>query len=237
MIDRSSPMPLYVQLKSEFIKAIVSGKWEINSKIPSEPELMKIYGVGRATVREAISLLIDQGYLRINQGIGTFVISDKPSLGFEPLMSLSYTLKAKGIMGESSVLEKHLYNPSEEEFEKFKWKNKNSCLYLKRLRTVSNAPIAIEHSYFTESFYKKNDKQSYEGSLTNIIINVLKIKINKIEQTITLGKPSKEEQELLKIDDSNEVVYLDRWIYAEGESEPFYYLKFVLPESLYLIQM
>lgn len=75
----------------------------IGGQIP--PTFFRIYLniVGRATVREVISLVIAQGCLRINQVIGTFLISDKQSLGFEPLVSLSYTFKVKGIMGESSV--------------------------------------------------------------------------------------------------------------------------------------
>lgn len=56
---------------------------------------MEEYNLGRATVREAISLLVHEGYLYKKQGIGTFVARKQPSLGFEPIISLAYSLNAK----------------------------------------------------------------------------------------------------------------------------------------------
>ncbi|PWK79380.1 DNA-binding FadR family transcriptional regulator [Mucilaginibacter oryzae] len=52
---------------------IVAGKWAEGSKMPSEFELMELYGVGRSTIREAIKSLADAGILRVQQGSGTFV--------------------------------------------------------------------------------------------------------------------------------------------------------------------
>lgn len=52
---------------------IASGRLKKGEKIPSEPELMDIYQVGRSTVREAIKTLAISGILRVQQGSGTFV--------------------------------------------------------------------------------------------------------------------------------------------------------------------
>jgi DNA-binding FadR family transcriptional regulator len=61
---------------------IRSSEYVIQSKLPTEPELMKAFGVGRSSVREAIRILVNCGYLRVQQGVGTFVISVD---GNEPL--------------------------------------------------------------------------------------------------------------------------------------------------------
>ena len=47
------------------------------SRIPSEMELAKYYGVGRITVRRAIEELSRAGYLNRQQGRGTFVCAPK----------------------------------------------------------------------------------------------------------------------------------------------------------------
>jgi len=52
---------------------ITRHKYQTGGKIPAEPELMKLYGVGRSTVREAIKTLTMTGILRVQQGSGTFV--------------------------------------------------------------------------------------------------------------------------------------------------------------------
>lgn len=55
---------------------ITSGAWAVGSRIPPEPELTDLIGVGRNTVREAVQSLVHAGMLERRQGSGTYVISD-----------------------------------------------------------------------------------------------------------------------------------------------------------------
>jgi DNA-binding GntR family transcriptional regulator len=43
------------------------------SQLPTEPKLAAAYGASRSTVRLAIALLIQQGLVETQQGIGTYV--------------------------------------------------------------------------------------------------------------------------------------------------------------------
>ncbi len=54
---------------------IKSGALPLDSKLPTEPELMEKFGVGRSTIREAIKNLAQSGFVHVQQGLGTFVIS------------------------------------------------------------------------------------------------------------------------------------------------------------------
>ncbi|HEY8971874.1 MAG TPA: GntR family transcriptional regulator, partial [Puia sp.] len=49
------------------------GEYQPGEKLPSEPELMEQFGVGRSTIREAIRILANLGLLSVRQGSGTFV--------------------------------------------------------------------------------------------------------------------------------------------------------------------
>lgn len=68
-----------IKLSDQVIMAIradiASGKLKKGEKIPAEPELMDLYGVGRSTIREAIKTLAIAGILKVQQGSGTFVTS------------------------------------------------------------------------------------------------------------------------------------------------------------------
>lgn len=55
---------------------ITSGAWPVGLRIPAEPELAELIGVGRNTVREAVQSLVHAGMLERRQGSGTYVISD-----------------------------------------------------------------------------------------------------------------------------------------------------------------
>lgn len=65
-------------------KAIVGGFYKIGDQMPNEMELSEELGISRATLREAIKILISQNVLEVRRGIGTFV-SHTPGLSTDPL--------------------------------------------------------------------------------------------------------------------------------------------------------
>lgn len=52
---------------------IKSGRYKSGDKLPSEPELMQQFGVGRSSIREAVRILSNCGLVDVKQGLGTFV--------------------------------------------------------------------------------------------------------------------------------------------------------------------
>ena len=70
-------VPLYQQVMDDLKGEISRGVYPTGSRIPSEMELAKSYGVGRITVRRAIEELSRAGYLSRQQGRGTFVCAPK----------------------------------------------------------------------------------------------------------------------------------------------------------------
>jgi len=52
---------------------VEGGIYNSGEKLPVEADLMKIFGVGRSTIREAIKIMSNSGLLRVQQGLGTFV--------------------------------------------------------------------------------------------------------------------------------------------------------------------
>lgn len=233
MLDKRKHIPLYIQLKEELLSKIKEEKWGVDFQLPSEKALMDEYGIGRATVREAMSHLVNEGYLYKKQGIGTFVARKQPSLGFEPLISLTYSLKARGINPINIVEDKRTIKPDKALLSKLKWKNKDDCFYIKRIRYAEHIPVAIEESYFSKDFKDIEGRYDLTSSLAKLILEDLKVSIKKVEQVIVPRMPTDEEQDKLSISDDTMVLNLERWIYIEDSDEPFYYLKFIIPGNVY----
>lgn len=233
MVDKYKPVPLYVQLKDLMIRNIKEGIWEVDTQIPTEKELMKEYDIGRATVRKAISILANEGYIYMKRGIGTFVARKQPTLGFEPLISLTASLEARGIEADNKVVDKKIIKPSKSLLSSLKWDKSSECYYLKRIRCIKEKPLAIEESYFSDKFKGINKKFDLTHSLAKIILEELKITIKKVEQIIIPRMPTKEEQKELNISEDTQVLNIERWIYIEDEKEPFYYLKFIILGDIY----
>jgi DNA-binding GntR family transcriptional regulator len=184
MLDKHNYTPLYIQLKEELEGKIKSGQWDIDFQIPSENALMDEYGVGRATVREAVSLLVSGGYLTKKRGIGTFVARKQPSLGFEPLISLTYSLRAFGFNPVNVIEDEKTISPDEELLAALKWKEARQCFYIKRLRFADKLPLAIEESYFNESFRETSAGFDLTESFARIMLEEIGLNIKKVEQTI-----------------------------------------------------
>jgi len=61
------------RIRDQILSLIYEGKLLAGNKLPSETELMKIFGVSRPAVREAIHVMIGEGILEIKHGKGTYV--------------------------------------------------------------------------------------------------------------------------------------------------------------------
>lgn len=73
IIDKTNPTPLYFQLKNILLEKIENGDYPPGKALPGEFELIEAYDVSRTTVRQAISILVNEGYLEKRRGVGTFV--------------------------------------------------------------------------------------------------------------------------------------------------------------------
>jgi len=79
-INKPTRVPLSAQVVGEMERLISDGVWPVEGRIPPEPELVKLFGVSRNTVREAVQSLIHAGLLVAKPGNGTFVVG-KSRLG------------------------------------------------------------------------------------------------------------------------------------------------------------
>lgn len=73
MIDRRSPVPFYFQLKGLIAREIQEGVYAPGARLPSEGEMCEQFQVSRATVRQALGLLENEGLIHRSKGRGTFV--------------------------------------------------------------------------------------------------------------------------------------------------------------------
>ena len=66
----------------EAIRSLIDEQLEPAAQLPNEQELVKMTGVSRATVREAIARLETNGVVTKVWGVGTFVSDPAPQVGF-----------------------------------------------------------------------------------------------------------------------------------------------------------
>jgi len=98
-----APHQTFQELQIKLEKVISEAK--PGERLPSEPELARVLGASRATLREAMRTFEGQGLIRRRQGVGTFVVGQVPVIqsGLEVLESIetqAERINLKVSMGE-----------------------------------------------------------------------------------------------------------------------------------------
>lgn len=65
--------------------AIINGKLKVGDKLDPERKLAEYFGVGRSSIREALSILSAYGIIEIKQGKGTFITDKFTEIVFQYL--------------------------------------------------------------------------------------------------------------------------------------------------------
>ena len=147
-LDRNSPVPIYIQVKTWMQHQIEQGIWPENYKLLNEIDLSNDIGVSRGTIRKAVSELIKEGLLVRIHGRGTFVASkhlEQPLA--ERLVAFSEDLIEKGIPFETKVLEQSVIKPNARIASLLSITDGGDVFFLKRIRYVAHTPVVLLHNY------------------------------------------------------------------------------------------
>ncbi|QIK70013.1 GntR family transcriptional regulator [Erysipelothrix sp. HDW6C] len=93
---------MYVEIAIQLKNDILAGKYPMGSYIPTERELEETFNVSKITVRNAVEILANEGYVEKKSGKGTIVISNRL------FNKLSKAASFSSILEENHQLEKEL---------------------------------------------------------------------------------------------------------------------------------
>ena len=90
-------LPAYMKIHDQIKKDIDNHRWAIGERLPSERDLAEQFDVSRMTLRQAVSLLVEEGVLERRVGSGTFVSSTRvqEKMRGQPVLLKLLSLKVK----------------------------------------------------------------------------------------------------------------------------------------------
>jgi len=146
-LDKQLPIPLYRQLQSVILEGIQSGYWRASDRIPTESELARVYGVSKITVKQALHALAVSGYVRREQGRGTFVARTRLEQGPRELTSFTEEMRRHGIQGGARVLASGVIAADGHLAGVLSIPAGASVFVLKRLRFGDGVPVGIQKAH------------------------------------------------------------------------------------------
>jgi len=141
---QSGPVPRYHQLKEILRKRIESGEFKPADQFPTEEQLCQEYGVSRGTVGRAIKILVDEGWLRREQGRGTFVTRPSLSPVFFRLANFTEDMRQRGLEPRTKLLSLEVISASEEIAARLQIPVGEKVIKISRLRLANDRPMAYE---------------------------------------------------------------------------------------------
>jgi GntR family transcriptional regulator, trehalose operon transcriptional repressor len=205
----------YVGIYEDIASKIESKEWLANEMLPSENELTIAYETSRETVRKALNLLSQNGYIQKIQGKGSMVLDVKkfsfPVSGIVSFKELaqSLNLKSKTIVTSLAYLDKEhpIYNKLEVDGYKI-WGTS-------RVRELSGEKVILDKDYFSEEFVPILTEEICKKSIYEYIEGKLGLTIGFAHKEIVVENLTEEDKALLDVDGYSMVVVIKSLVYLD----------------------
>jgi GntR family transcriptional regulator/GntR family frlABCD operon transcriptional regulator len=204
-------IPRYKLLYEDLRKQIVDGTYNEGDLLPSENELSALYNVTRPTVRQALALLVSDGFIMRQQGKGSIVHKLPKGIG---ILSIAGTTSA---LGERNIRSSMLEKPSVQVWPRpFMFSLPPSelragCIKLSRIRYFNDTPIFYDINYLPNINLERFTSRNFENkSLFDTLRIAYGIKITGGEQKLRSILADAKLSEYLRLEAGMPVLHLER---------------------------
>lgn len=223
-LRRSSPVPLYYQLKEIFRSWIISGRFNSGERFPSESELEKTFQVSRMTIRRALAELVYEGFLIRERGRGSFVVRPRMQSPLRKLTSFTEDMQLRGLRVDNKFVDFRVIRDAEVA-RKMEIPEEEELVQIRRVRLVEGEPVALQNAYVRHAFCPGiAERGLIEGSLYKTLENGYGLKLGRALQTVEAKPADEYEAGLLEIGVGQPVLILERLTYL-ASGEPVEYVR------------
>ena len=156
---------IYIQIADELRTNIEEAIYQPGDKLPTEKNLSARFNVNRHTIRNAISVLKEEGLIRVDRGRGMFVAKTPIKYPIGERVRYNESLEAQGIKASYEKL-KAIEIPAEGAIANaLKIDIGAPVVLIERIGLANNRPISIGSSYFPSELFPNLIKfwQSYSS--------------------------------------------------------------------------
>jgi GntR family transcriptional regulator len=150
-VTTAAPGPsLYRKVADDIKAAIAAGEYGAGTRLPSESELARRYGVSRGTVRQAFAALRADGVIASRRGARRTVIGGSRVQSFGELLSFSKWAKSLGEVPSGQLISLDRRPATDEEETRLAIEPGASVYFMTRVRLLSGNPVMIERAVYPE---------------------------------------------------------------------------------------
>ncbi len=185
------------------ISLMVQNELKENEKIPSENLLCQKFNISRATVRQGIHKLKNEGIIYSKKGSGNFVTPNKIEYTISPYTTFNKEILKIGKIPSVKVLEFKIIQADAKIAELLNIQINDDILYLKNVRYVNKISFLYAEYYMNISILKGIEKLIEKTkSISEVYITKYKLDPIRDSSEIEICQATKESQENLNVQNS-----------------------------------
>jgi GntR family transcriptional regulator len=239
VVDRSSPLPLYHQIKQAIWERLECGQYLPGELIPPERDLAEEFKVSRITVRRAIDDLAREGLFTRIQGKGTFVAPLQLLDSSKRVGGFADELRLAGFEPEFKVIEIGMVSCPSDVARKLRIDEGTNILYVYRLALADNELIATAIVYLAveESISVDADELDSYDSIYSFLEEKYGFHFAGGERIMEAVGATAEEAAALGIEEGNPIFLSRLTIWGQSKGEPIAYAKVAIRGDRYKYRM
>lgn len=208
-------MSKYQKIYQDLYNKIKYGEIKPYTYLPSENDLMKIYEASRDTVRKALNLLLNDGYIQKNKGKGSLVL-DTSRIAFPVSGVTSFKELKKTLHGEVKTIV-HVFQEEtpNNDIKEALYLHDESVYHVERIREIDGEKVILDIDYLNKKIIPDLTLENAQDSLYEYIEKDLGLKISFARKEITVMRATEEEKELLDMLDYDLLVCVKSFTYLE----------------------
>lgn len=219
MINRSSSVPLYQQIKEDLLSQIQSGQFSEGKPMPSEKELQKEYGVSSITIRRALGDLETSGYITRQPGRGTYALPARVRQRAGKIGGFPSDLIQQGFKVKIDVIDYFYDSPPADIARKLNINEQKTILHTKQVVFANEEPIAMGYVYHN---YLEHTTFTEDELTTDSVLTLLKLRHGIIpshaERSTQLTKVNNEEASAMGIKPNEAVIEVNLTVFDDSKS-------------------
>jgi GntR family transcriptional regulator len=217
-IDRKSHVPVYWQIKEDIFNRIMNGEYLPDAQIPSEPMLAEIYGVSRLTARNAVTELVNHGYLRRIHGQGTFVAKPRFEENSARFTGFYDSMTRKGYRVTSKVLIAEVIEADQDIMAQLDLSKGRKVYRVKRLRYAGKEPLGVQDVYLpVERCEGVLNIDLQNDSIYRFLIEEKKLSLRRAREKLEAIAADSENAQLLGVGVGAPLLYTRRLTLLSGD--------------------
>ncbi len=216
------PTPLYAQIKHRLHIEITQGLYKPGDRLPSEAELMQIYGVSRITVRQALAALEVDGLVIRQHGKGSFVTEPKIPHALERLSDFIEDMERAGQVPSSKVIDLRHNLLDSAIAHTLGLRADEPLTQIEQLRMANGKQVAIDKSWIPSHYgITISDLDLEHETIFRLLSTRYQLHAESGRYTLTAANATNDQAQWLDVAPGSALLRVERLLFVEGD-QPFY---------------